>query len=219
MSKRWPGIVFVAFATVFSLAVYSQLPDRIATHFNRAGQPDGYSSRAIAAFTMPLLMIVTSAFVNLLPRMLPRRRNFAAFQDTYGLITSLLIAYMAVVHVVLLGRALGWPINIPTAVLLAVGSLFTILGTLLPRVKSNWIMGIRTPWTLDSENVWRETHRLGGRTFVAGGLITMAAAFLPARLQPLVGMGGLLIGAFIPVIYSYVIWRREQREPSERGVQ
>ena len=92
---------------------------------------------------------------------------------------------------------------------LGLGSLFVVLGNVLPRTRSNWFMGIRTPWTLESESVWRATHALAGRTFIAGGLITMAAAFMPPRLQPWIAMGALVIGAFVPVVYSYFVWRRE----------
>jgi len=112
---------------------------------------------------------------------------------------------------VLLGIALGWPIDVPTFVLLGVGAMFVIMGNLMPRVKSNWMLGIRTPWTLDSESVWRETHRIGGRTMVVAGIITMVAAFLPDTIRPWIAFGALLFGAMIPAVYSYILWRREKQ--------
>jgi uncharacterized membrane protein len=211
MSKRWLGIVFVVAAMLFSAVVYAQLPEKVATHFDLHGQPDGWSGKGLAAFGIPCFMLAMFGVFNALPKLLPRKRNLDRFEDTYWLITTLVLAYMAIFHVVVVGKALGWPIDIPTAVLLSIGSMFVILGNLLPRVKSNWIMGIRTPWTLESESVWRETHRLGGKTMMLGGLITMVAAFLPARIQPIVGIAALAIGAFVPVVYSYILWRREKQ--------
>ncbi|MGQ0562267.1 MAG: SdpI family protein [Gemmatimonadota bacterium] len=211
MAKRWLGIIFVAAATLFSLAVYGQLPDPVATHFAADGTPDGWSSRALAAFGIPLLALVMIGLFHVLPRILPRRAHFQQFEDTYWAFASLIIAFLCALHVVVIGMALGWPIDMPAAVLLGVGSLFVILGTLMPRVKSNWLLGIRTPWTMENERVWHETHRLAGRTMPVGGLVTIAAAFLPPRLQPWVAMGALAFGAFVPVVYSYIVWRREQQ--------
>jgi uncharacterized membrane protein len=112
--------------------------------------------------------------------------------------------------VLVLGRALGWPIDITSAMLLGVGAMFMVIGNVLPRTRSNWWIGIRTPWTMESESVWRATHRLAGKTFMIGGAITIIGALLPADIRPWVAMGALGIGGFIPVVYSYLVWRRER---------
>lgn len=211
MNKRWLGIIFIAAATIFSALVYSRLPEMVATHYDARMQPDGWSSRATAAFLLPLFALVMLGVFHVLPRIMPRRANFERFDDTYWTIVTLVIAFMCAMHVVVLGKALGWPVDMPAFIFLGIGSLFVILGNLMPRVKQNWILGIRTPWTLDSETVWRETHRIGGRTMVAGGIVTMSATFFPAEIQPWIAMAGLAVGAFIPLVYSFVLWRREQR--------
>ena len=211
MNKRWLGLVFVALSLVFSAVVYNDLPERVATHFGVDGKPDGWSSREMAAFGIPFFGVVMFGLFHGLPRILPKKQNFALFEDTYWAITTLVLAFMTAMHVVVLGMALGWPVDMPTFVVLGIGSMFVILGNLMPRVKQNWLLGIRTPWTLESERVWRETHRLGGRTMVVGGLITMAGVFFPTSVQPWIAMAGLGIGAFIPLVYSYILWRREQR--------
>ena len=211
MSKRWLGLVFILASVVFSLAVYGKLPDRVATHFGATGEADGWSSRSFAAFGLPLLSFFIYSLLSALPQIMPRRENYERFSETYWTIITVIIAFMAVTHVVILGIALGWPIDVPTFVLLGVGAMFVIMGNLMPRVKSNWMLGIRTPWTLDSENVWRETHRLGGRTMVVAGIITMVAAFLPDAIRPWVAFGALLFGAMIPAVYSYILWRREKQ--------
>lgn len=211
MNKRWFGLIFAFAGLVFAASVFDQLPERVATHFNAAGEPDGWSNRVGGAFGLPLFIAALVAVFNVLPNIMPRRKNFEQFEATYWLICNLVTAFLFALHIVILGRALGWPIDMPATMLLGVGLLFVVLGNVMPRTRSNWFMGIRTPWTLDSEHVWRVTHRLGGRTLMAGGLITMAAAFMPARIQPWVGLGALAGGAFVPVIYSYIAWRREKR--------
>lgn len=211
MNKRWMGVLFIAAAALFSAVVYSRLPEQVATHFGPTGEPDGWSSRSFAAFGLPLLMLFIMSLLYALPRVMPRQENFAHFKDTYWTVVTVVIGFMCAMHVVILGVALGWPVDVTTFVLLAVGGMFVIMGNLMPRVKSNWVLGIRTPWTLDSETVWRETHRVGGRTMVVAGIITMIAAFLPQQVKPWVALAALMAGAFIPMAYSYVLWRREKR--------
>jgi uncharacterized membrane protein len=211
MSKRWIGLVFILATLVFGAVVFDRLPAQVATHFNAQGEPDGYSSRAFAVWGLAALPFGLLLLFNGLPRVMPRRENFGRFEDTYWFIVNMVIAFICAFNVVILGNALGWGISIPTTVLLGMGALFIILGNLLPRTRSNWFMGIRTPWTLDSERVWRETHRLGGRTFMAGGLVTVFAAFMPPAIQPWIAMGALIVAGFIPVVYSYIAWRREKQ--------
>lgn len=211
MSKRWIGLAFIVATLIFGAVVFDRLPAQVATHFNVKGEPDGWSSRTFAVLGMAALPFGLLLLFNGLPRIMPRRENFSRFEDTYWFIANLVMAFICALNVVILGNALGWGISVPRTVLLGMGALFIVLGNVLPRTRSNWFMGIRTPWTLDNEKVWRDTHRLGGRTFMVGGLITVVAAFMPAEAQPWVAMGALMVAGFIPVVYSYVAWRREKQ--------
>ena len=210
MNRRWLGFVFAVTTLLFSAAVFSRLPEQVPTHFNIQGEPDQWSGRLWAAFLMPVMGIVLYLVFHMLPRISPRRTNLDRFADTYWLIANITIAFLCALHVLVLGRALGWPIDITSAILLGVGAMFMIIGNVLPRTRSNWWIGIRTPWTMESENVWRATHRLAGKTFMIGGAFTVVGALLPPDIRPWVAMGALGIGGFIPVIYSYLYWRREK---------
>ena len=210
MKQRWLGFTFAVAALVFSAAVYSRLPEQVPTHFNLAGEPDDWTGRFWATFMMPVMGILIYLMFHLFPRISPRRANLERFEDTYWLIANATIGFLAALHVLVLGRALGWPIDITSAMLLGVGAMFMVIGNVLPRTRSNWWIGIRTPWTMESESVWRATHRLAGKTFMIGGAITIIGALLPADIRPWVAMGALGIGGFIPVVYSYLVWRRER---------
>lgn len=212
MTKRWVGLVVIAAMLVFTLAVYGSLPDRIATHWNMRGEADGWSSRFWGALLLPLIALATWLFMPLLRRIDPRRRNYERFETTFRLIVNMLIVFMAAMHVLSLGAALGWPVDMTRTILVMIGLMFVALGNYMPRLKSNWWMGIRTPWTLESERVWRETHRLAGYTFVIGGLIAVVAALLPTELAFTLGMIGMMGGALIPAVYSYVVYQRERRD-------
>jgi uncharacterized membrane protein len=210
MNRRWLGLMFALAALIFSVAVYSKLPDQVPTHFNLQGEPDDWSSRTFAAFGMPVFAALIVLLFNMFPKISPRRANLDRFEDTYWIIANVVIAFMGALHVLILGRALGWPVDITSATLLGVGLLFMIIGNVLPRTRSNWWMGIRTPWTMENENVWRATHRLAGKTFMLGGGITVVAALLPVSVRPWIAIAALAIAGFIPVIYSYLVWRRER---------
>ncbi|MEW5931420.1 MAG: SdpI family protein [Gemmatimonadota bacterium] len=120
----------------------------------------------------------------------PRRDQVERFTSTRLLLAEILVGFMAVLEVLTLGIALGWPLDMGEAMWPLLGLLFVALGNYLPRVRPNWFVGVRTPWTLSSDAVWRDTHRLAGWTFVAAGL---------------------LLAAGVPLVYSFLRWRREER--------
>ena len=209
--RRHLGLFFLIVTVLIGAAVYNRVPEQMVTHFGAHGEPNGYMGRFWGVFLVPLLGFAIYAILTFLPRIMPRRENWSRFEDTYWFICNTAIGFLCAMSIVVIGYNLGWPVSIPTFVLLGVGFMFIVLGHALPKTRSNWLMGIRTPWTLDSERVWQDTHQLGGRTFMIGGVITMIAAFLPEKMQPVVGFGALMIAGFIPVVYSYFAWRREQK--------
>ena len=117
---------------------------------------------------------------------------------------------MTAIHVLMLGVSLGWPVNITTVVLVGLGLLFVVVGNVLPRARSNFVFGIRTPWTLSSDAVWARTNRVGGYTMVAAGLLTVAAAFVARPLGVVIALASMFIAALTPIVYSYVLWSRER---------
>jgi uncharacterized membrane protein len=210
MRKRWLGFVVAALAALLSVWAYPQLPPRIATHWNIAGQPNGYSSRAFAALLLPLMILGVALLFQVLPKLDPRRDNYAKFADTYWLLANSATVFLLAVHGVVIAHGLGRPVSVQRLMPIALGLLFVVVGTYLTRVEPNWFVGIRTPWTLSSEAVWRKTHRTAGRVFVVGGFAVIAESLLPPLISGLAVAGTLLVLAVAPIVQSYVLWRREQ---------
>jgi len=210
MRSRWFGLVIAAMAIALSVWAYQSLPPTVATHWNLRGEPDGFSGRLMAVLIGPLVILFLTLFFNVLPRFDPRRQNYAKFLGTYWLFANAVIAFMLIAHVLVLATGLGYSVKIDRLMPISIGVLLIFLGNYLTRIEPNWFIGIRTPWTLSSDTVWRKTHRTGGFVMVLAGLAVAATAFLPhAMLLPLV-IAALVVAVGTPLVQSYILWKREQ---------
>ena len=214
MRNRWLGPAVAAAMWAFALAVYARLPRTLPSHWNWRGEVDGWMDKPMGALLLPLVATVLVVGLNVLRRVDPRRRNIERFSDDWRLMLNLIVLFMAVMEGATLGFALGWPVDIGRVMMATIGLMLVAVGNYLPRIRSNWFMGIRTPWTMDSERVWRATHRVGGRVFVAGGLLISAGALLlPAEARPWL-LGPVVVAMIaVPLVYSYVAYRRETAAP------
>jgi len=209
--RKWFPVIPIAGAFLLSAAVYARLPNPMATHWDFNGHVNGYSSRMIGAFSMPVVALFIWGFMRGLPYIDPRRANYAKFQSTYDLMVNAFVTLLALVNVAVLGRSLGWPMpDMGRMMAVLVGAMTLLLGNVLPRARPNWWFGIRTPWTLTSDTVWTKTHRVGGYLMSAAGVITLLSAFLPQRATFVVLMVSLMGASLGSVVYSYFAWREEE---------
>jgi uncharacterized membrane protein len=205
---KWISWMIVAIALLMSAALYRQLPESMPIHWNLAGEVDRYASKSTGAFMLPLVMVALAVMFETLPRVSPR--GFAIDPDSRGYraiaLTSLLA--LLVIHAFAILTSIGVPIDMTMAMPLMMGALFVVIGNYITTVRKNFFVGIRTPWTLANDDVWFRTHRLGGRLFMLGGLVLMAAAFLGPKAMFAVLMGVIVLVAGVPIVYSYVVYRR-----------
>ena len=208
--RKWFAPTLIAAAVLFSMFVYPRLPERMPVHWGLHGQVDRYGSRVEGAFMLPALMLLIWLLLRFLPRIDPRRENYAKFADTYELLINSFITLLAVMQVALLGTALGWPVSMERVVPGLVGLQFIILGNALPRARPNWWFGIRTPWTLSNDRVWARTHRVGGYLLAAAGVVLLSAAALPRGWTFALGLAAVLSAGFGSLVYSYFAWKQER---------
>jgi uncharacterized membrane protein len=214
MTRRWFGLALIGAMLVLAVWAYGRLPEQVPSHWNAQGEVDAYSGRWIVLMA-PGIALVTWLLMPVLRRIDPRSEHFALFEGTFWLVINVIIAFLFVVHVMVIGAGLGWPMpGVDRMMMMGTGVMLLVLGNYLPRVRSNWWMGIRTPWTLSSEQVWRTTHRLGGRTFMIGGVLVLAGMLLPAGQRVWVMVAAVAVSVLIPAVWSYVAWRREQQAAS-----
>ncbi len=209
--RKWYPVLIIALAFATSIVAYGHLPDPMPTHWNMRGEVDDYSSRLVGAFLMPLIMIGIAALIPVLPKIDPRGGNYRKFDTAYFTIMNATVTVMFFIHLFALAAALGIGVSMGRMIPAAVGVLFIVIGNVLPRVRSNWMVGIRNPWTLSSDRVWERTHRVGGYLMlILGVLLLVSGPFAPANVTfGLVAGGALAVGLGITA-YSYVIWKRER---------
>ena len=211
------GLLLVLAGFALVAVMYPGLPDPMPSHWNAAGQIDGWMPKFWGAMLIPGIMAVLWLTFLVLPRISPRGFEMDPFVRAWGFLRVAILAYMLLVGVLVL-QAAKTQGEISQRVLLGgMGVLFVVMGNFLGKVTRNFFVGIRTPWTLANEEVWYRTHRLGGKCFVAAGLFVLACAL--AGLGFWVMIGAILVAAIIPVGYSYVIYRRlESAAPAARPV-
>jgi len=212
MRNRWLGFVVAAVALALGVWAWPRLPARVPTHWNIHGVPDWYSSRLVAVLLMPGIVLALNGLFRILPLLDPRRVNYEKFQDTYWLIANALVLFLLGVHALVIANGLGVPVAMARLMPVGIGLLFIVLGNSLARVQPTWFVGIRTPWTLSSDTVWRKTHRTGGFTFVIAGGVMITAAFVSGALVWVLLAAAAVLAVAVPVVQSYVLWRREQHE-------
>lgn len=212
MRSRWFGLGVAILLIAFTVAVFPRLPAQIPTHWDLSGRADGWSPKFPGIVLLPLTVLGTWASGWFLPHLDPRR-EYERFGATWWLLINVVTLFLGLMGVLVLGVGLGWPIDIGMVGPLLTGVLFVGLGNYLPRVRANWWLGVRTPWTLSSDHVWQRTHRLAGWTFVVGGLLMMATVFLPRVSRGWVMPLAVIVAALVPVVYSYLVWREEMGGP------
>lgn len=209
MTTRWMAlwsVLLMVGLLVYSLWLYPSLPDRVPTHWNWKGEVDGWSSKQVGAFLLPGITAVLWLVLLALPWLSPQGFKIEPFRATYNLIVVLVLALMAYIHVVILQAALHPRLDVPRALVGGVFLLFGGIGLLLGRVKRNFWLGIRTPWTLASDVVWERTHRFGARLYTLAGFLGALAVWL--GMSPAVCLVLFLVLVFVPVVYSLVLYKR-----------
>ena len=192
----------------FGLWALPRLPERVPVHWGLAGEADSFGAAWPHAIVPPLVGLACWAMVLLFPLVDPLRRNYSRFPGTLKLVRWLLPLMSVAVHSAVTLAGLGVPVDHGAAVRAIVAIFFVVLGNSMGKIRHNWFVGIRTPWTIASEEVWTRTHRLAAPIWVAGGLVQLVGAFLPGTLGEALFPASLAVMVLVPIGYSYFLFRR-----------
>jgi uncharacterized membrane protein len=207
------SLTLVAGAFAASAALYASMPEKIPIHWNIEGQIDGYGSKQWALFLTPGIMLGLLGLFVALPWLSPKQFSLDSFQSTYGFIVVLALATAAYIHGLTLWAALAGQVDVTRAMLAGLMIMFGLMGNVMGKVRRNFWVGVRTPWTLASDRVWNDTHRLAGQMFVGAAVIGLLCILLPIPLPAatITTIAMIMSAALFPVVYSLVHYKRLER--------
>ncbi len=190
---------------VAGVILYPQLPDQIATHWGFDNEPDGWSGKAFAVFGLPGMMAALNLILPLALAADPKNQNMSPVLLKICLWTMPVVSVLC--SAMTLMYALGYEVNIVQFVPALIGVLFIVIGNYLPKTKQSYTMGIKLPWTLNSEENWNRTHRLGGFLWVLGGVAFIVLSIFK-WWNLYVFFAILFVMVIVPSVYSYLLYRR-----------
>ncbi len=206
---EWLSILLILMVIAAAIWVYPLLPAKVPSHWGISGQIDGWTTPLGHVLMFPGMMLGMYLLFLLLPHIEPRRQHFIESWGFYQMIRNFMMVFFAFMYGLTTYAAItSNPIAIDKIIPISVGVLFLFIGNYLTQVKSNFFMGIRTPWTLDNETNWQKTHRLGAYTFAIGGVLFLLSPLMPTPLNFYIPMIGVSVAGGLPILMSF-IWFKQ----------
>lgn len=205
-------LLMIVTATVAGILLWNRLPDPMASHWNIQDQVNGYMPKFWGVFMLPLITLGMWLLFLVIPSIDPLKANIAEFRGAFNLFIVLLVAFMLYIYGLSLAWNLGYTgFRMSGAMLPATGLLFVFIGFMLRQAKRNFFIGIRTPWTLSSDTVWNETHRVGAVLFMISGALAFIGGFFGGTIAFWFMFGPIIGSTIFLLIYSYALYQREIR--------
>jgi Predicted integral membrane protein len=209
IKKEWPLLVVLALPFIGAILLYPHLPQQVPIHWDIHGNVDNYGSKFFGTFFLPLLNVLMYVLFIILPKIDPKRANYNKFNSSYQIIRYTLHLFFLLMFAVTAAASLGYPIPIGKWIPAGVSVLFIVMGNFMGRIRHNYFVGFKLPWTLANEDVWRKTHQFGGKLMVIGGAAALLGVIFTKETVSFVIMtAGIFIPIVITTIYSYIIYSK-----------
>ena len=210
LKKELPLIGIVLLPFVYLAYIWNQLPAQVPMHYNIEGEIDRYGNKS----ELILIPIMTSLLIYLIFLAVPYidpKKQIQKMGGKYDTLKFIITTFMSLLALFIIYTAKNQTLTDPDYILLGCGVLFLILGNYFKTLKANYFIGIRTPWTLESESVWKATHKLAGKIWFLGGLlIILSCLILDGKTNFIVFMCITAIMVLVPVLYSYLLFRKQE---------
>lgn len=212
-----PALAILAVMWMLAAIAWPLSPERVPVHWGLDGHPDGWGGRAMGLLMTPAVATVMYLVFCAAPLLDPGGANYARFAGAFVTLRFAVLAFMGALYGVTLAAIRGAELDMTRFILPLSGALLVVIGNLLGKLRPNWFMGVRTPWTLSSKLSWSRTHRAAGWVFVVGGLLLAAAGFSRAAWLLYVALGGLAAGVVWVIFYSWSVWKRDPDKVAPAG--
>ncbi|WJQ84441.1 SdpI family protein [Brevibacillus brevis] len=205
MNKSNLSILFFFISVVLGVICYPSMPDQMVIHWGPNGEPNGFAPKLVGITFIPVVMLFLFVAVR------SQRQYYKKFQSSHDTILHTLMIVLLVIHSVIIAYGYGYMLNIGIFVTLILGILFVTIGNFMPRFRHNYLIGIRTPWSLASEEVWKNTHLLSSRVFFIGGILIMLTSFLPTTIHYILMLIIVLVTILISIGSSRYYYKKTGR--------
>lgn len=202
-------IIGMLISILGTVIIYTKLPNQVPTHWNIKGDIDNYSSKRFVYFT-GLLPCILYGLMKFIPKIDPRKDSYKKHQNAYNITIFAIIIFLILVHWMTIGYSLGYQLDMVKYIKISLGILFIVMGNYMPQIRFNYFFGIRTPWTLSSETVWRKTHKIGGYLYFLIGIIFILSSFINNSIAFYIVISSIILLSLGLTLYSYLLYRNEK---------
>jgi uncharacterized membrane protein len=202
------AIAIIILSFLIGIISYNYLPERIASHWNAQGEVNGYMSKFFGIFLLPIVLIGLFLLFISLPKIDPLKINYAKFENYYSSFILVMTLFMFYIYLLTIAWNFGIRINMNLSLIPAMSFLFIYIGVIFRNLKRNWFIGIRTAWTISSDEVWGKTHKLESKLFIISGLIALLGIFFPDYMVWLI-LAPVIASSIVCIIYSYLEYRKK----------
>jgi len=204
------SIILVILSFAGSIVARPYLPDLIPMHWNIAGEIDSYASKDYGIFYLPLMMLAMLVLFELSPKLDPKKENYKIFKKEWLIIKTGILMLFAYLQGIIIYLSFNPDKDIRPLMFAGLGSLFVLIGNYLSKIRQNYFIGVKLPWTLADEDNWNKSHRLASWIFVLAGLVILLEAVILFYPGLVIGVS-IFSAAFLPVAYSYFLFKKKSR--------
>ncbi|ADL08368.1 SdpI family protein [Thermosediminibacter oceani] len=207
---NWLLLGLILSLYVVSFILYPVLSDMVPSHWNIYGQVDGYMAKTYHIVFFPSLILGIYLLMSFAPVIDPKPESYEKFKNVVEAFRTIMVLILSAIYIAATLYALGIQVSVAKVIMPAIGLMLVFLGNYMGKIRHNYTFGIKTPWTLASEEVWNKTHRISGPLWVAAGAVWVLSVFFNEKLGFILSMGSMFAVTIFGVVYSYVVFKKLQ---------
>ncbi|NQU97936.1 SdpI family protein [Candidatus Woesearchaeota archaeon] len=201
------AVIIISF--IIGIYLYPSMPEEMASHWNAKGEVDDYMSKFWGLFLMPIVTLGLFLLFLIIPLIDPLKKNIEKFRGYFDAFIALIILFLFYIYVLSILWNLNYRFDMSQAIIPAIAIIFYFAGVLMEKAKMNWFIGIRTPWTLSSKEVWEKTHKLGAKLYKILAFVFLLILLSPEYFTQILMI--IIVIALYPLVYSYFEYRKLKR--------